>query len=243
MQWAQTASSVEAMTGSHAQTRTARPFVRLALLAAVPLALAGYEFATDTPLGVTADHRAVAPGVQITGKVIYPDGKMTVTIAPAASPATDGHRTRGEEACDYRHVQHRFSCETDALPVGLYVVQVTDAAQPGEGTALAQVAVTDTPGYDPQITVADGTGEAKAGRVTLVLTGWKPGSPVLVRLVYQNGKTVFTGRALPDAQGQARLRTPALLAGHDDIVATDGLWKIGGAEGLLNGVSPGIQVS
>lgn len=232
---------------SQAVARTGRGSVRsvgrLVLLAAVTVAMTGCEFATDTPLGVTADRRAVAPGQQITGEVIYPDGTMTVTIAPAASPVTDGHRSRSERACSYQRFKHRFSCGTDALGTGLYVVQVTDAAQPGEGTARAQVAVTATPGYSPQVSVADGTGEAKAGPVSLTLTGWKPSRAVRVRLVDEDGTTVYAGRALPDARGRAQLRTTALLAGHHEIVATDGLWKIGGIEGMLNGAYSAIWVS
>lgn len=102
-----------------------RPAGRLVLFAAVTLALTGCEFATDTPLGVTADRRAVGPGKLITGKVIYPYGKVTVTIASAASPATDGHRTQGEAECDFQRFKHRFTCETGSLAQGLYVVQVS----------------------------------------------------------------------------------------------------------------------
>lgn len=75
-------------------------------------------FATDTPLGVTSRHRAYSPGTPVTGKVIYPDGAITVTVAPASSVPVDGHRTQGERSCRYRPGA-AFSCETSGLPEGL----------------------------------------------------------------------------------------------------------------------------
>ncbi len=211
-------------------------------MTALALALSGCEFATDTPLGVTSDQRAVAPAGPVEGRIINPDGKMTVTIAPSALPTENGHRSLDERPCDYRSSSRRFSCPTEASWQGLYVVQVTDAAQPGEGTALAQVALTDVPGYDPQIKIGDGTGEAEPGPVLLRLSGWQPGRAVTVRLLDEDLRPLLDKQVRPDAQGDAELRTPALSRGFHDLEATDGLWKIGGEEGVANRTQIGILI-
>jgi hypothetical protein len=158
-------------------------------VAAGTITVSGCDFATDTPLSVTSTTRAVVLGDPITGKVIYPDGKITVTIAPFASPRNaERHRTAGEKACDYHRSSTTYSCRTTGLEQGLYIVQVTDAAQPGEGTAEAQVAVTDAVteagSYDPHIVIGDADGRARAGRATLKLTGWRPGDEGAYNDVY-----------------------------------------------------------
>ncbi len=188
--------------------RWSRALVLAGAVAAGTITVSGCDFATDTPLSVTSTTRAVAPGDPITGKVIYPDGKITVTIAPFASPRnTKLHRTAGEKACEYHRFSKKYSCPTTDLEQGLYLVQVTDAAQPGEGTAEAQVAVTDAVteagGYDPHIVISNADGEAKAGPATLKLTGWRPGVAVQMRMIDENNKTVFTGDGCPR---QARCR-------------------------------------
>ena len=137
-----------------------RAVVLAGAVAAGGFAVSGCDFATDTPLSVTSTTRAVAPGDPITGKVIYPDGKITVTIAPFASARNAKlHRTAGEKSCEYHRFSKKYSCPTTDLEQGLYIVQVTDAAQPGEGTAEAQVAVTDAVteagGYDPHIVISN----------------------------------------------------------------------------------------
>lgn len=207
------------------------------------LTLAGCEFATDTPLGVSTRSPSVAPGHDISGKVVYPDGTITVTLAPSNAPVTDMHRTRGEAPCDYQRSTATFVCSTTGLPQGLYVVQVTDAKQPGEGTALAQVAITVTSGYAPRITAADGSGETTAGPTTLKLSGWTRQGAVRVTLLDENDRTVFTVSTVPDARGTATLRTPALKPGSYSVEATDGLWKIGGDESLHNGTYCGLLVT
>jgi hypothetical protein len=217
-------------------------------VAVAALTVSGCDFATDTPLSVTSTARAVAPGDPITGKVIYPDGKITVTIAPFASPRnTKLHRTGGEKACEYHRFSKKYSCPTAHLERGLYIVQVTDAAQAGEGTAEAQVAVTDAVteagGYDPHILIGNAGGEAKAGPATLKLTGWRPGVAVRVRLIDANNKTVFTGAAVPGKHGAATVRTPFLKVGHYDLSATDGLWRFSGDEGAYNDVYGGLEVT
>lgn len=225
-------------------SRWSRAVVLAGAVAAGTFTVSGCDFATDTPLSVTSTTRAVAPGDPIAGKVIYPDGKITVTIAPFASPRNAKlHRTEGEKACEYHRFSKKYSCPTTGLAQGLYVVQVTDAGQPGEGTAQAQVAITDFAGYNPQITAGDGSEEAKAGPVTLKLTGWKPGVAVRMRMIDENDKTVFTGTAVPDAHGAATVTTPPLRVGHHNLDATDGLWKISGDEGSYNDAYSGLRVS
>lgn len=217
-------------------------------VAAGTITVSGCDFATDTPLSVTSTTRAVALGDPITGKVIYPDGKITVTIAPFASPRnTELHRTAGEKTCDYHRFSKKYSCPTADLEQGLYIVEVTDAAQPGEGTAEAQVAVTDAVteagGYNPHIVISNADGEAKAGPATLKLTGWRPGVAVQMRMIDENNRTVFTGAAVPDKHGAATVRTPFLKVGHYNVSATDGLWKFSGDEGAYNDVYGGLEVS
>ncbi len=207
------------------------------------LAVSGCSITTDTPLHVTDVARAVTPGHDILGKVSYPDGKITVTLAPSASPIRDGHRTHGQTPCHYHRPSHRFTCSTTDLPQGLYLVQVTDAAQPGEGTAQAQVTITDFAGYDPHLLAGDGSEKAKVGPLDLKLTGWRPGVAVQITIVDENATTVFTGSAVPDEQGAATLHTTPLKAGHHNIDASDGLWKINGDEGAYNNAYSGIEIS
>jgi hypothetical protein len=217
-------------------------------VAVASITVSGCDLATDTPLSATSTTRAVALGDPITGTVIYPDGKITVTVAPFASPRnTRLHRTAGEMACEYHRLSRNYSCPTTELERGLYIVQVTDAAQPGEGTAEAQVAVTDAVtaagGYDPHILISNADGEAKAGPATLKLTGWRPGVAVRMRMIDENDKSVFTGAAVPDEHGAATVRTPFLEGGHYNLSATDGLWKFSGDEGAYNDVYGGLEVS
>ena len=217
-------------------------------LAAATITVSGCDLATDTPLGVTSATRAVAPGDPITGKVIYPDGRITVTIAPFASPRNAKlHRTAGEQACEYHRFSTKYSCPTTDLDEGLYLVQVTDAAQPGEGTAEAQVAVTgavtEASGYSPDVVITNADGEAEAGPATLKLTGWRPGVAVRMTMIDENNQTVFTGTAVPDAHGAATVRTPTLGVGHYNLSATDGLWRFSGDEGAYNDVYGGLEVS
>ncbi len=166
-----------------------------------------------------------------------------MTLVAAASPVRDGHRSRGETPCDYDRGSHRFACSTTDRPEGLYLVQVTDAGQPGEGTAEAQVAITGFAGYDPHLVAGDGSETADVGPVALRLTGWRPGLRVRIRMVDENGGTAFTGSAVPDDRGSATVSTTPLAAGHYDIDATDGLWTINGDEGAYNDAYAGIEVS
>jgi hypothetical protein len=196
---------------------------------------------------VTDVARGVTPGHDIVGKVGYPDGKITVTLAPEASPIHDpglqNHRTLGETPCHYGRVSHKFKCPTTHLKQGLYLVQVTDAGQPGEGTAQAQVAITDFAGYNPHLVIGAGTDKAKAGPVALKLSGWQPGVEVRIKVIDGNAlKTVFAQSAVPDASGAVTLTTTPLKEGYYNIHASDGLWKFNGIEGSYNDPYSGLEV-
>jgi len=113
-----------------------------ALAALAAGTLTGCEgFATDTPLGVTTTEHVFAPGEPVTGEIIHPDGTMTVTLSPRSSPHVEGEHSDGAIACGFESGKTTFSCPTTDLVQDAYLVQVTDGDQPGEGTALAQVAV------------------------------------------------------------------------------------------------------
>lgn len=225
--------------------RRARRVASLALVGATAAALTGCEgFVTDTPLGVTTTARVFAPGTPVTGDVIYPDGTMTVTISPQGTPHVEGKHSEGAQQCSYRSWKKTFSCPTSNLPQGLYLVQVTDGAQPGEGTALAQVAIAPYSGYDPTIGRADEDVDAQAGEpARLVLRGWRPGIPVKVSLVYDGGSAFDTATLVPGADGTADWTTKQLRAGYYTLDADDGLWKIGGEMGERDGAYSGFHTA
>lgn len=201
----------------------------------------------DTPLGITADEIGWAPGEDVTGVVENPDGTMTVTLAPApegprgALEAIDLDQDRdapGLVTCDYDRDPSTYSCPTSGLAQGVYVVQVTDATQTGEGTQSVAVAVSDVPGYDPTagiVPVDMATGEhdeteaylaPEAGRPTPVpLAGWEPGTEVTVSVVGDGEVEPFlVRRATMAADGTGKVRLPALEQGYYSLVVTDGTW-------------------
>lgn len=199
---------------------------------------------TDTPLGVTTTAHVFAPGQPVTGDVIYPDGKMTVTISAQSAPHVEGKHSKGAKRCAYRSWKKTFSCPTTDLPQGLYMVQVTDGAQPGEGTALAQVAIAPFEGYDPEIRRVDKGTDAKVGEpVRLLLTGWRPQVPVKVSLVYDGGAALDTATVIPGADGTFEWTTTALRSGYYTIDANDGLWQIGGEDGERSGAYYGFHTA
>lgn len=190
----------------------------------------------DTELGVRADTSFVPPGTSLTGEVIYPDGDITVTLTrnPAA-PVRRGdpsREPRGEALpCDYDRASHTYECDTVGLAQSRYVIAVTDAAQPTEGTKSMFVAVTAIAGYDP--TVGDfgkGPGDFvffTSHRVTSIpLTGWMPHGAVRVE-VRKDGGPIITHQTLTlNANGNAVFRLPGDLSDDDlRIFATDGLWE------------------
>lgn len=211
-------------------------------------ALGGCEgFATDTPLGVTTTAHVFAPGEPVTGDVIYPDGKMTVTISARSTPHTEGEHSDGAIACEYESGKKTFSCPTSDLVQGLYVVQVTDGDQPGEGTALEQVAVAPFEGYDPMISRAgeDADTDAEDAEVgepaRLLLTGWRPGVAVKVALVFDGGADWDAATLIPGADGTVEWKTKPLRSGYYTVEASDGLWKVGGEDGERAGAHYGFR--
>lgn len=228
---------------------------RLLVLPVLALGIAGSLSAcdsflggfADTPLGINADEIGWAPGEDVTGVVENPDGTMTVTLAPApegprgALEAIDLDQDRdapGLVTCDYDRNPSTYACPTSGLDQGVYVVQVTDAKQPGEGTQSVAVVISDVPGYDPtvgMVPVDMSTGERdeseaylapEAGTPTPVpLAGWEPGTEVTVSVVGDGEVKPFLVRHVTIADdGTGEVRLPALERGYYGLVATDGTW-------------------
>lgn len=211
--------------------RAARPVPprRLVAAAVVLLGLAPTlaACATDTPLEVVLDDRSVAPGASLSGTVVNADGDATVTIAPAGpEPDADGHRTRGEQPCG-EDGGDRFTCRTDGLPEGGYVVQVTDAAQPSEGTATAPVAVTRVEDYDPGVAAVDDTvSPSEPARVRL--TGWGRYRQVRVELARDADDTAAYEQTVRVGEdGSVVTEVDGLEPGRYLVRAGDGLSEVG----------------
>ncbi|WP_139983840.1 hypothetical protein [Nocardioides litoris] len=205
-------------------------------VAPIPIVVAGLVLVTgcsglvDTPLGAAGDQRVVAPGEDITGEVVHPDGEIRVTLADGDAPLPpNGQNSRGARACAYD--DGRFVCSTEGLDTGAYRVEVTDATWQSEGTHVVEVVLTDVPDYDPRVSLADG------GRA-LLLTGWEPGRTVTLTV-----KDVESARAVagplggtPDARGSLTVGLGDVLpAGTYRVDASDGLWSSGT---LDNGWAP-----
>jgi hypothetical protein len=225
--------------------RPARLAGSLALVFLAAAVLSGCTgFATDTPLGVTTTAKVFAPGQPVTGDVVNPDGKMTVTISAHGTPYVEGKHSKGATQCDYHSWKKKFSCPTKELPQGLYLVQVTDGDQPGEGTALNQVAVAPFKGYNPKMRLADTATDPKTGEpLRVLLTGWRPKVPVKVTLIYDGGAAWDAATVSPGADGKFVWTTKALRAGYYTIEADDGLWKIGGELGERGGAYVAFQTA
>lgn len=223
------------------------------LLPVLPLVLAlvgslggcGALVVADTPLRAHAEQRGVAAGTPVTGTVENPDGEITVTLARDSRPApAPGRHTRGARACDYDTDEATYSCPTDGLRPGLHRVEVTDAALASEGTRLVTVAVTEQPGYAPEVVVRGGGTRDPAsvdgplgfsddrGVASLELSGWEPGRTVTVALVATESAEVVRRRTVvPDDAGEARLRVGPLPDGTYVLQGRDGLWADARAEG------------
>lgn len=228
---------------------------RLLVLPALALGLVGslsacdsfFEGFGDTPLGITVDEIGWVPGEDVTGGVENPDGTMTVTLAPAPAGARAALKAglqdqdldaRGVVTCDYDRDPSTYSCPTSGLDLGVYVVQVTDAKQPGEGTQSVAVVLSDVPGYDPTIgtvPVEMTTGERAEAEAYLApeadqptqvpLAGWEPNTEVTVTVVADGERKPFlTRRTSIGADGVGEVRLPGLDRGFYSLVATDGLW-------------------
>ncbi|KRF15038.1 hypothetical protein ASH02_12390 [Nocardioides sp. Soil796] len=200
----------------------------LAGAAAAFLLLAATGCTTDTPLGTEVTDTAVAPGDAVKGRVIYPDGKIRVTIVSASSPVVKdhkyaGHRDQGEQACSYD--DEKFSCPTDGLTDGLYVVQVIDEGVPSEGTSTAMVSVTSIADYQP-------TWQADGDVVRL--SGWGADRTVKALIRTENGKEVIARTLRTDGSGSARLSVATLKKARYEISLDDGLWHLGNIDYPFN---------
>ena len=180
--------------------------------------VAACNIAVDSPLGVHATTQTVLPGKPVTGRVVNPDGKVTVAL--------QNFVTHEITTCIYKTGKKTFSCPTSTDAEGLYVVGVTDTAHPDDGTAKARVAVTAIDDYLPQVSVQD---KAKPGQdVSVALLMWGADRTVTVKVLDKAGKTVFSGKVTTAKAGDARTTVPGLKAGTYSLVVNDRLWTIGG---------------
>jgi len=189
----------------------------------------------DTPLDITADRIAYQPGEAVTGEVINPDGTVTITLARSERRGPDAAAT---STCDYDPDEETFSCATSDLPLGPYAVQVTDDAQPGEGTKSVAVVLSDVEDFDPTVgTVPQelDTGEAfpreayvvgTAGRATPVpVTGWGAERRLTLTVTADGGGKVVTKQLTTDSDGAGMVRIKPLKAAEVYYLAvTDGTW-------------------
>jgi hypothetical protein len=206
----------------------------------------------DTPLEVTAVGIGFEPGEPVVGEVVHPEGGISVTIAPAPVDLRRPLRTpygeqdetaAGARACDFSAKSSRYSCPTTGLAQGRYVVQVTDAGMPSEGTASVEVAVHPFPAYEPaagQVPFEEPADEgddpvtfereaimfADAGGSTLVpLTGWAPGTTVRVSVRADGGRELHRTTADIGSDGTGQVLIPPLRpAEFNSVVLTDGVW-------------------
>ena len=177
------------------------PRTRL-LLPSVPLLLlvTGCGFAVDTPLGTADLPVAVAPGEEVTGRVVHPDGDITVTIGPAQRGLRQDERVEAALPCAYDDEQ--LTCTTDTLAEGVHAVQVSDAAQPGELVQTAYVVVGDA--------------------------GWGAEQELRVRVLLR-GEVVQRRRLTTDAAGTAAVEVGRAGREAYEVRVRDGLWGAGGA--------------
>lgn len=205
--------------------RAPLPALALPLALGLPLLATGCGFAVDTPLGVEDVSSAVAPGEEVTGRVVYPDGDITVTIGPAQRGLAQDERVEDTTPCEYD--DERLSCPTSGLAEGVHAVQVSDAAQPGEQVKTAFVAVSSRPGYDPAITSTPEyptDGEMFDAR----LTGWGADQQLRVR-VLRRGKVLQRVRVTTDASGTAAVEIGKAGPAAYEVRVRDGLWGEGEA--------------
>ncbi len=199
------------------------PLLLTTLLALAPAT--GCGFAVDTPLGVEDVPAAVAPGEPVTGRVIYPDGDITVTIGPAQRGLAQDARVEGAVPCEY--ADERLSCPTDGLTEGVHAVQVTDAAQPGELVQTAYVAVSSRPGYDPEVTSAP-VHPAAREVFDARLTGWGAGQELRLRVLHR-GRVVQRLRVTTDGSGTAAVEVGRAGPAAYEVRGRDGIWGEGEA--------------
>jgi hypothetical protein len=200
-------------------------------------------------LEVTADEIGFQIGEPVVGEVIAPEGEITVTLAPAPvdprRPFRESPRKRRANvvSCDYSPDTRRYSCPTEGLAQGRYVVRVSDAGMPSEGTQSVRVAVHEAPGYNPAAgqvpyevpTEEGGDGKtfereatvfADAGKPARVpLTGWAPRTTVRVSVRADGGEELHRTTVDIGPDGTATLRLPPFRAARwSRILLTDGVW-------------------
>lgn len=193
-------------------------------LVAPLLLLVGCGLAVDTPLGIAETPASVTPGEPVTGRVVNPDGDITVTIAAAGDVVDRYERPGSASACAYDDEQ--LACPTLGVPEGVHAIQVSDAAVPSELVRTAYVAVTDRPDYDPAVTTEPEAPPAGLPFL-VVLTGWGPEQDLVVR-VTQAGRPVERARLTTDGRGRAELEVPPADDAVHVVLVRDGLW---GADG------------
>lgn len=202
------------------------PRTRL-LLPSVPLLLlvTGCGFAVDTPLGTADLPVAVAPGEEVTGRVVHPDGDITVTIGPAQRGLRQDERVEAALPCAYDDEQ--LTCTTDTLAEGVHAVQVSDAAQPGELVQTAYVAVSSRPDYEPAVDSTPAN-PADGEMFDARLTGWGAEQELRVRVLLR-GEVVQRRRLTTDAAGTAAVEVGRAGREAYEVRVRDGLWGAGGA--------------
>jgi hypothetical protein len=224
----------------------------LALVGATALTGCGDWTIADTALEVTAAEIGFRPGAPVVGRVLHPEGAITVTLAPAPidprRPLRRGYSKQESTArdvvrCEYVATTRRYSCPTEGLAQGRYVVQVTDAGMPSEGTVSTAVALHEAPGYNPAAGLVpyEVPGEeggrretfereaavfADAGEPARVpLTGWAPGTTARASVRADGGKELHATTVDIGADGTGVLRLPPFRAAEfNSIVLTDGVW-------------------
>ena len=175
-------------------------------------------------MGATADRRGTVIGEPVTGTVQNPDRDITVTLAPASKRApAEGSNSSGDDvtACAYDDAPP--ARPTDGLATGLYRVEVTDATFEGEGTKLVTVALSDDPGYEPQVHDRPEDEASTARRAVVELTGWRPGSTVTLFQRGGPGRTIRVARVPIDDKGAGRVVVKR-LGSPAAVLATDGVW-------------------
>lgn len=179
---------------------------------------AACNMAVHSPLDVRPATQFVQPGHAITGRVVNPDGKITVAL--------QNYVTHERSTCSYDSDKKKFSCPTSTDAEGLYVVGVTDVGQPKEGTKKARVAVTTLDGYAPKVSVQE---KAKAGKdVTVSLLMWGADRTVTVTVLDTKRETVFTGMTKTANDGGGQVNVKGLKPGGYSLEVADRLWNVGG---------------
>ncbi|MEO6473405.1 MAG: hypothetical protein ABIR57_15435 [Aeromicrobium sp.] len=179
--------------------------------------VAACNVAVDSPLGVRALQQTVKPGESVTGKVINPDGKITVGL--------QNFVTHEITTCIYSGGKKKFTCPTSTDAEGLYVVGVTDTAHPDDGTKKAPVAVTVIDDYAPQVSVQDKATEGEAVTVSLLMWGARRG--VTVKVFQKGDKPLISRRVQTGGDGTGKTTLTGLKAGDYVLTISDGLWTIG----------------